>query len=60
MFGVGGVKVLELPAVEVIEAVVSMFLMGLGGLTDASVGMSSKMLQTYISHLPRTYLYAPN
>jgi len=53
------VKVLELPA-DVIEAVVSIFLMGLGGLIDASIDMSSKMLQTYISHLARTDLYAPN
>ena len=59
-FGVGGVKVTELPAAEVIEVVVPTSLMGLAGLTDASVGMSSKMLQTYISHLLRRDLYAPN
>ena len=51
---------MELPATEVTEVVVSTSLMALAGLTDSSVGMSSKMLQTYISHLLRTDLYAPN
>ena len=55
-FGVGGVTGMELLASVVIGLVVSATLMGLVGSRYASVAMSSKMLQTYISHLLSTDL----
>ena len=47
---------MELPASVVIGPVALATLMGLAGLIYVSVAMSSKMLQTYISHLLRTDL----
>jgi len=47
---------MELLASVVIGLVVSATLMGLVGSRYASVAMSSKMLQTYISHLLSTDL----
>ena len=55
-FGVGGMTGMELPASVAIGLVVSATLIGLVGSIYASVAMSSKMLQTYISHLLSTYL----